>query len=280
MFRQLRSKPVQLRRVRNAAVWAVAALALTLRPRPGYSPGLSSCSFCTGVSGRSQADDGIAWKSRRTAAGLLMAAAAASEVCGDPPGAKPSSWIRRAALGLFLGTRALDARSLPGRWPYDTFIEAVLVISQMSKPGSGQSPPNLPLSVSRVALYLPYTQAGLSKLLHGYDAWVRRGDANHIYHSHLLASDTHPFAQERYRVPVRALTRTIPFLELVALPPLALILPGKWRIVVPCCTTIFHMVIARTWNISFWQAPVMQWLLTSVEKQPDLVTILQSSRGK
>lgn len=276
MFRQLRSRPVQLQHVRNAAVWVVAALALTLRPGPAASRDYRAAVASQESAVDSTPDDRTAWKSRRAAAGLLMAAAAACEVCGNP-GAKPSSWIRRAALGTFLGTRALDARSLPGRWPYDTFIEAVLVISQMSKPGSSQSP-SLPLSVARVALYLPYTQAGLSKLLHGYDAWVRRGDANHIYHSHLLASDTHPFAQERYRMPVRVLTRTIPFLELVAL-PLALILPGKWRILVPCCTTIFHMVIARTWNISFWQAPAMQWLLTSVEKQPDLVTILHSSRG-
>lgn len=276
MFRQLRSKAVQLRHVRNAAVWVVAALALTLRPGPSAVRDYRAAVASQESAADRRPDDGTAWKSRRTAAGLLMAAAAASEVCGDP-GAKPSSWIRRAALGLFLGTRALDARSLPGRWPYDTFIEAVLVISQMSKPSGGQLP-SLPLSVSRVALYLPYTQAGLSKLLHGYDAWVRHGDANHIYHSHLLASDAHPFAQERYSLPVRALTRAIPFLELVAL-PLALILPGKWRIVVPCCTTIFHMVIARTWNISFWQAPVMQWLLTSVEKQPDLVTILHTAKG-
>ena len=276
MFRQLRRNPVQLQHVRNAAVWAVAALALTLRPGPATARDYRAAVASQESSADRTPDEGTAWKSRRAAAGLLMAAAAAGEVCGNA-GSKSSSWIRRAALGVFLATRALDARSLPGRWSYDTFIEAVLVISQMSKPGSGQSP-SLPLSVSRVALYLPYTQAGLSKLLHGYDAWVRRGDANHIYHSHLLASDSHPFAQERYRIPVRALTRTIPFLELVAL-PLALILPGKWRIVVPCCTTIFHMVIARTWHISFWQAPAMQWLFISMEKQPDLVTILRSSRG-
>lgn len=276
MFRQFHSKPVQLRHVRNAAMWVVAGLALTLRPGPAAVRDYRAAVASQESTADRRPDDATAWKSRRTAAGLLLAAAAASEVAGNP-GTKPSSWIRRAALGLFLGTRALDARSLPGRWPYDTFIEAVLVISQMSKPSAGQSP-SLPLSVSRVALYLPYTQAGLSKLLHGYDAWVRRGDANHIYHSHLVASDSHPFAQERYITAVRALTRAVPFLELAAL-PLALILPGKWRIIVPCCTTIFHMIIARTWNISFWQAPAMQWILTSAEKQPDLVTVLHTAKG-
>jgi hypothetical protein len=39
-------------------------------------------------------------------------------------------------------------------------------------------------------------------------------------------------------------------------------------------------MVARTWNISFWQAPAMQWLLTSVEKQTDLATILHAYQGK
>ena len=212
------------------------------------------------------------------AAGLLLAAAA-SEVFTSSDSRHPSG-LRRAALGVFLGTRAADARSLPGRWPYDTFIEAVLAVSQW--PHSAKTDPrlaNLPLSVSRVALYLPYTQAGLSKLIHGFDAWVRRGDANHIYHSHLGASGSHPFAQERFARPVRIITRAIPFLELLAL-PLALVLPGRWRILVPCCSTLFHVMVARTWNISFWQAPAMQWLLTSVEKKSDLATILHAYQGK
>ncbi|UXM91639.1 hypothetical protein [Paenarthrobacter sp. JL.01a] len=181
-------------------------------------------------------------------------------------------------MGLLLATRAADARSLPGRWPYDTFIEAVLITRQLPNPANSQLA-DLPLSVARLALYLPYTQAGLSKLIHGYDAWVRLGDANLIYHSHLKASDHHPFAQEKFEFPVRTLTRAIPFLELAAL-PLALILPGKWRLLLPCCTTLFHMAISRTWNISFWQAPALQWLMISVEREADLATILRASRGE
>lgn len=274
----MRSKPASLRQARTAALWIVAAVAVTLRPGPAamrdYKAALDPPAA---TSGRDSTFLNIPG-AQGIAAGLLLAAAA-SEVFTSSDSKHPS-WLRRAALGVFLGARAADARSLPGRWPYDTFIEAVLAVSQW--PHSAKTDPrlaNLPLSVSRVALYLPYTQAGLSKLIHGFDAWVRRGDANHIYHSHLGASDSHPFAQERFARPVRIITRAIPFLELLAL-PLALVLPGRWRILVPCCTTLFHVMVARTWNISFWQAPAMQWLLTSVEKQSDLATILHAYQGK
>ncbi|MCD4853033.1 hypothetical protein LN996_19625 [Arthrobacter sp. AK01] len=257
-------------------MWIVAALAVTLRPGPAAAQDYRAAVASTDVDADPVSDARKQWAARRAATALLLAAAATSEVYSGP-GARHAPWLRRTALGVFLGTRAADARSLPGRWPYDTFIEVVLLTSQLSTPANRQ-PASLPLSVSRVALYLPYTQAGLSKLIHGFDAWVHRGDANHIYHRHLKASAGHPFAQERFDLPVRAMTRLIPFLEFLAL-PLALVLPGRFRILVPCCTTIFHMIIARTWNISFWQAPLMQWLMVSTEKQPDLAIILRASRG-
>ncbi|QCO97261.1 hypothetical protein FCN77_05410 [Arthrobacter sp. 24S4-2] len=277
MFHQIRCKPVSSRQVRTAALWIVAALTVTLRPGPNALQDYKVALDPPALNSDHDPSSRNILRAQRIATGLLLAAAA-SEVCKGSD-TKPSSWLRRAALGVFLGTRAADAQSLPGRWPYDTFIEAVLAVSQW--PHSGKIDPrlaNLPLSVSRVALYLPYTQAGLSKLIHGFDAWVRHGDANHIYHSHLKASNSHPFAQERFVRPVRVITRVIPFLELLVL-PLALVLPGKWRILVPCGTSLFHMVVARTWNISFWQAPTLQWLLMSVEKQTDLATILRAYQG-
>lgn len=279
MFHPMRFKPVSPRHVRAAGLWIVAALTLMLRPGPAAIQDFRAALEPAPLTSGHNPDSTGTWKTQRIAIGLLLAAAAASELCKGS-NEKHFSWLRRGALGVFLGTRAVDAQSLPGRWPYDTFIEAVLATSQW--PHSGKTDTglaDLPIAVSRVALYLPYTQAGLSKLIHGSDAWVRRGDANHIYHSHLKASDRHPFAQERFVRPVRVITRAIPFLELLAL-PLALVLPGKWRILVPCCTTLFHVMVARTWNISFWQAPAMQWLLTSVEKQTDLATILRVYQGK
>lgn len=279
MFHPMRFKQVSPRQVRAAGLWIVAALTLTLRPGPAAVQDFRAALEPAPLSSEHNPDSSTAWKTQRMATGLLLGAAAVSELCKGS-NAKRFSWLRRGALGVFLGTRAVAAQSLPGRWPYDTFIEAVLATSQW--PHSGKTDTgfaHLPIAVSRVALYLPYTQAGLSKLIHGSDAWVRRGDANHIYHSHLRASDSHPFAQERFVRPVRVLTRAIPFLELIAL-PLALILPGKWRVLIPCCTSLFHMAIARTWDISFWQAPTMQWLLISVEKQSDLATILRAAQGK
>ncbi|SDX03299.1 hypothetical protein SAMN04487912_106297 [Arthrobacter sp. cf158] len=276
MFRRFRVSSVTSRQVRAAGVWIVAALAVTLRPGAAAAQDYRAAVASTELDADPTSDAGKSRVARRTATALLLAAAGASEVYSGP-GARHAPWLRRAALGVFLETRAADARSLPGRWPYDTFIEAVLLTTQLSGLPNRQ-PASLPLSISRVALYLPYTQAGLSKIIHGFDAWVRRGDANHIYHLHLKASGSHPFAQDRFAQPVRAMTRLIPFLEFLAL-PLALVLPGKFRIVLPCCSTIFHIVIARTWNISFWQAPLMQWLMLSLEKQPDLAIILRASRG-
>lgn len=275
----MRFKPVSPRQVRAAGLWIVAALTLTLRPGPAAVQDYKAALEPAPLTSDHKPDSPTTWKTQRIITGLLLGAAAASELCRVSD-ANTFAWLRRGALGVFLGIRAADARSLPGRWPYDTFIEAVLATSQW--PHSGKTDTglaDLPRAVSRVALYLPYTQAGLSKLIHGSNAWVRRGDANHIYHSHLKASDSHPFAQERFARPVRALTRAIPFLELLAL-PLALILPGKWRVLIPCCTSLFHMAIARTWDISFWQAPTTQWLLISVEKQSDLATILRAAQGK
>ncbi len=279
MFRNLRSTAGSGRRFRAAGLWIIAGLALTLRPGPFAAQDYHVALSPAVLSSDELLNSPVSWRTQRAITGALLTAAAASELYRGPH-VRTASWFRRAALGVFLGTRAADAQSLPGRWPYDTFIEVVLVLSQwppVEKDSSQHG--SLTRSLSRAVLYLPYTQAGLSKLIHGFEAWVRRGDANQIYHSHLKASTGHPFADEKFDRPVRVLTRAIPFLELLAL-PLALLLPGKWRALVPCCTSIFHLFVARTWNISFWQAPAMQWLHMSVEKPNDFGTILFATRGK
>lgn len=154
----------------------------------------------------------------------------------------------------FAVVRFVSAKGVPGRWPYNTFLEPLVLLSF--------APDSLPSetrdALARFVVYLTYSQAGLSKLLHGHDVWVRQGNALSLILDRYVAGGSRHMPRSA-RVE-RAVSRTVPVMELMAL-PLAMLAGRRFRTALPCASLLFHAAIFRKLRISFWELGALLFIL-------------------
>lgn len=171
----------------------------------------------------------------------------------------PQTRLRRASCAItpivFSINRLIGAKGLPGRWEYDSFLEQILWLQALhgtngTLAGSRSAP--VANALSRFILFSTYTQAGASKLIHGWPSWMTRADALDVF----IDSIGTPWAKAMWlRVPAKkAITRCIPVCELVSLPVAMLV--GTWgRRGATIAACAFHVGVWASMRIPFWQLP-------------------------
>lgn len=162
----------------------------------------------------------------------------------------------------FAAVRLVSAKGLPGRWPYNTFLEPLVLLSCAGDVMSNEERDAL----ARFVVFLTYSQAGLSKLVHGSKVWLRDGDAV----SRILDRYGASRSVRRRGRPARlerGLSRIVPVLELMALPS-ALLAGGRLRRVLVCGSITFHAMIWRELRISFWELGAVLVILGAAPQSP------------
>ncbi len=235
------ARPAEARaRRRSRAIAAIAVAALASKPRPDAY---------TDVWAAVAGDDWKPATAHRLAVALraLDAAAAASLLAGAMSRRAPGrGWA--AGPTLFTASRFIAAKGLPGRWPYDTFLEPLVWLTAADR-HDGARRTALVGAVCRTVLFAAYSQAGASKLVHGRSAWLTRGDALHTFLTQLGRPSARPGGENT--APLTALTRVVPLAELAAL-PLSLILPAKARPIAAGSAILFHTTVWWALDIPFW----------------------------